>query len=102
MSCSDIAHFALLYKHCVKQFKGTLGSIAWVLIHAKYPARICPLHLGKSTKFVGTVILSPSNYKLLSGDTQCCNKDCCECLLVHHRDVNLTQNGDPKGGEIDS
>ena len=31
MSCSDIAHFALLYKHCVKQFKGTLGSIARVL-----------------------------------------------------------------------
>ena len=44
--------FALVYKHCVKQFKGTLGSIAWVLIHAK---------LGKSTKFVCTVILSPSN-----------------------------------------
>ena len=65
MSCSDTAHFALLYKHCVKQFKGTLGSIAWVLIHAKYPARICLLHsVGKSTKFVGTVILSPSNYSL--------------------------------------
>ena len=64
MSCSDIAHFALLYKHCVKQFKGTLGSIAWVLIHARYPARKYLLHLGKSTKFVGTVILSPSNYSL--------------------------------------
>ena len=44
--------FALVYKHCVKQFKGTLGSIAWVLIHAK---------LGKSTNFACTVILSPSN-----------------------------------------
>ena len=64
MSCSDIARFALLYKHCMKQFRGFLESIAWVLIHAKYPARICLLHLGKSTKFVGTVILSPSNYSL--------------------------------------
>ena len=35
-----------------------------MLIHAKYPARICLLHLEKSTKFVGTVILSPSNYSL--------------------------------------
>ena len=35
-----------------------------MLIHAKYLARICLLHLGKSTKFVGTVILSPSNYSL--------------------------------------
>ena len=32
---SDTAHFALLYKHCVKQFKGTLGSIASVLIDAR-------------------------------------------------------------------
>ena len=64
MSCSDIARFALLYKHCVKQFKGIFGSIAWVLIHAKYSARICLLHLGKGTKFVSTVIWSPSNYSL--------------------------------------
>ena len=35
-----------------------------MLIHAKYQARICLLQLGKSTKFVGTVILSPSNYSL--------------------------------------
>ena len=65
MSCSDIAHFALVYKHCMKQFRGFLESIAWVLIHAKDPARICLLHsVGKSTKFVGTVIWSPSNYSL--------------------------------------
>ena len=36
-----------------------------------------------------------TNKKILSGDAQCCNKDCCECLLVRPRDGNLTQDGDP-------
>ena len=30
--------------------------------HTKCPARIRPLHLGKYTKFVDTIILSPINY----------------------------------------
>ena len=51
------------------------------------------------TKFVGTIIfLSPSNYYSL--DAQCCNNDCCECLLVRPRDVNLSQNGDPRVGKL--
>ena len=59
-------HFYLqhLKLYCLFLGKGTLGSIAWVLIHAKNPARICHLHLRKSTKFVGAVILSPRNYSL--------------------------------------
>ena len=51
------------------------------------------------TKFVGTIIfLSPSNYYSL--DAQCCNNDCCECLLARPRDVNLSQNGDPRVGKL--
>ena len=38
--------------------------------------------------------------KKYSLETQCCNKDCCECLLDRPRDGNLTQNGDPRVGKL--
>ena len=35
-----------------------------------------------------------------SGDVQCRNKDCCDCLLVRRRGGSLTQNGDPRVGKL--
>ena len=66
MTCHVRALYILhCCKYSVKQFKGTFASIECVLdSHAKYPAGICLLHLGKCTKFVGTIVLSPSNYSL--------------------------------------
>ena len=66
MTCHVQALYILhCCKYSVKQFKGTSASIECVLdSHTKYPAGICLLHLGKCTKFVGTIVLSPSNYSL--------------------------------------
>ena len=38
--------------------------MGYIVSHAKYPARICLLHLRKCAKFMGTIILSSSNYLL--------------------------------------
>ena len=78
-------------KYSVKQFKGTFASTECVFdSHAKYPAGICLLHLGKCIKFVGTIVLSPRMK----------DKDCCKCLLVCPRGRNLTQDGDPRVGKL--
>ena len=81
-------------KHCVKQFKGTFGSIACVLNcqQRKISSWNMSSTLGEMHNVFG--------YHLLSGATLCCNKDCCKCLLVCPSGGNLTQNGDPRVGKL--
>ena len=99
MTCHVRALYILhCSKYSVKQFKGTFASVECELdSHAKYPAGICLLHLGKCTKFVGTIVLSPSNYSL---EMPSATIDCCKCLLVCPRGRNLSQNGDPRVGKL--
>ena len=66
--------------------------------HAKYPARICLLHLGKSTKFVDTIILSPSNYSLET--LSAAIKTVVSAFSSHHG-WEFDSKWRPKGGQID-
>ena len=62
-------HFipSLCFIHCPESTFYTLSvfytqsAVQVYTDHAKYPARICLLHLRKCTKFAGTIILSPNN-----------------------------------------
>ena len=95
-------HILHCCKHCVKQFKGTFGSIAESM-SVKLPAtlNIQPKYVfytWANTQSLWVPLFC--HQVIISGDAQCCNKDCCECLLMRPRDGNFTQNGDPRVGKL--
>ena len=76
-------HILHCCKHCLKQFKGTFGSIAESMF-VKLPAtlNIQPEYVLYTWGNIQSlwVPLFCHHFLFFSGDTQCCNKDWCECL----------------------
>ena len=89
-------------KYCVKQVKA--GYFRNYRMCVKLPATL-NIQLeyvfytwGNAQSFWAPLLCHQK--KILSGDAQCCNKDCCECLLVRPKDENLPQNRDPRVGKL--